>query len=477
MPSHDALLDQIAKAVEGAKTEAGEVNAVIEKLVLQGYLNIPEATMVKAKDGRTVRVYLWEGTPAGDFALITGPDVDGRVVSNEELQGICKVAREMPQVLVELEAADPGIEQELEETIEKKARRMEFGEIKAPPKGKKKTRVTFLAKVEAELDRLEDYLDTGDGRSTRLVKSLDKKIAEVYWPSVEWRDRLLPRFQNLQHRWEVQHSEREVAKVPSTTGRGRPKADREIYINMRFMDGEERRKFGTLKGAQRWAHEYFHASPALIEGDTARNDDGGSLTVEGATLREIFPAYFTEQRKIIEEEDPHPWAAHSLTTAEIEEAAYALGQAAYHRAVEEDRSIAPAQDPAFQPLLQGSKEEDVLPALNAWTKGYHDTLHESTSGLIEELKAEHEAPASEADMMEKLKKALAEALPVEEEEEYEYEEDPDIPEGVQPGIIEESIIVEDVPERVLKQAAPKSDAEQMDKLKDALAEAFDALDL
>jgi hypothetical protein len=395
MPSQDALLDQIAKAVEGAKTEAGEVNAVIEKLVLQGYLNIPEATMVKAKDGRTVRVYLWEGTPAGDFALITGPDVDGRVVSNEELQGICQVAREMPQVLVELEAADPGIEQDLEETIEKKARRLELGEIKAPPKGKKKTRVTFLAKVEGELDRLEEYLDTEDGRATRLAKSLEKKISEVYWPSVEWRDRLLPRFQSLKLRWEDAKAQEE-AKAPPTTGRrGRPKADREIYINMRFMDGEERRKFGTLKGAQRLAHEYFGESPALIEGETARNDDGGSLTVEGATMREIFPAYYAEQRTIIEEE----W-------------------------------------------------EEETP------------------------------PASEADMMEKLKQALAEALPVEEEEEeYEYDDDPDIPEGVQPGIIEESVIVEDVPERVLKESAPASDAEQMQKMKDALAEAFEALDL
>lgn len=389
MPTQDALLDQIARSVEAAKTEAGEVNAVIEKLVLEGYLNIPEATMVKAKDGRMVRVYLWESTPAGDFALITGPDVDGRVVSNEELQGICQVAREMPQILVELEAADPSIEQDLEETIERKAKRLEYGEIKAPPKGKKKTRVTFLAKVEKEIDRLEEYLDTGDGRSTRLVNSLEKKIGEVYWPSVEWRDRILPRFQQLKSRWELQSSERTTQKEKTKTGRrGRPKADREIYVTMRWMDGDERRKFGTLKGAQRWAQEYFGEIPGLISGEVVHGDDGGKLLVEGATFRELFPRYFAEQTAIIEEE---------------------------------------------------------------------------------------EAPPSDEEMMAKLKETMADLLG-DDEEEYE-EEEPDIPEGVQPGIIEESVIVEDVPEKVLRESAPASDAEQMEKFKSAMADIFADLDL
>ena len=49
------------------------------------------------------------------------------------------------------------------------------------------------------------------------------------------------------------------------------------------------RKFKTLKGAQKFAHEWVGEHPELGWGYAVSFDGIGKITVEGVTLAELFP--------------------------------------------------------------------------------------------------------------------------------------------------------------------------------------------
>lgn len=71
------MIDEIRAEVENAGTEIAEKNAVSKWLRARGHRKKPETTQGKTADGRSVRMYLWSSTPAGNFVLISGPDIDG----------------------------------------------------------------------------------------------------------------------------------------------------------------------------------------------------------------------------------------------------------------------------------------------------------------------------------------------------------------------------------------------------------------
>ncbi len=64
-----------------------------------------------------------------------------------------------------------------------------------------------------------------------------------------------------------------------------------ITIRYRSIDGyAERRNFRTLGGARRFAHLWVGPHPDLGSTYAVSNDGVGKITVEGATLADLFPA-------------------------------------------------------------------------------------------------------------------------------------------------------------------------------------------
>ncbi len=80
-------------------------------------------------------------------------------------------------------------------------------------------------------------------------------------------------------------------------------ASRSITTHVRTLDGlRETRKFKTLAGAQGYAHKRIGAHPDLGSGYAVGMYGDITLSVEGATLRELFP----EPRAAPMKEDPGP---------------------------------------------------------------------------------------------------------------------------------------------------------------------------
>lgn len=65
---------------------------------------------------------------------------------------------------------------------------------------------------------------------------------------------------------------------------------RDITVAYRACDGAKKtRRFKTLRGAMKFAHDYIGEAPT-IGGTYAVSDDGiGTIYVNGATLHELFP--------------------------------------------------------------------------------------------------------------------------------------------------------------------------------------------
>jgi hypothetical protein len=63
-----------------------------------------------------------------------------------------------------------------------------------------------------------------------------------------------------------------------------------ITIAYRSCDGfRTKRRFKTLKGAQKYAHHMVGPAPELGGGYAISGDAVGRVTVQGATLAELFP--------------------------------------------------------------------------------------------------------------------------------------------------------------------------------------------
>lgn len=79
------VLAEIKKAVKAMRTERGETGAVAKILAAHGYFDPPVIVTGKFGKGAAVRIYRYDGTPAGDFALVTGPSVEGEVHAMADL--------------------------------------------------------------------------------------------------------------------------------------------------------------------------------------------------------------------------------------------------------------------------------------------------------------------------------------------------------------------------------------------------------
>lgn len=73
------VFKEIEAAVRGRATESAQRNAVAKVLGKYGYFKAPEIAQTRASDGVTVRIYTFHGSPAGDFALVAGPSLEGEV--------------------------------------------------------------------------------------------------------------------------------------------------------------------------------------------------------------------------------------------------------------------------------------------------------------------------------------------------------------------------------------------------------------
>lgn len=64
----------------------------------------------------------------------------------------------------------------------------------------------------------------------------------------------------------------------------------EIIVNYLAVDGASmRRKYKTLKGAQKFAHRFVGAHPEIGSYYAISGDGVGRVTCAGCTLRELFP--------------------------------------------------------------------------------------------------------------------------------------------------------------------------------------------
>jgi 8-oxo-dGTP pyrophosphatase MutT (NUDIX family) len=71
-------LSDLKKAVAEKSTETGELGAIQRLLAAHGYHKIPKVTEER-EDRKVVRTYHFEGTPVGDFTLVTGPNIKGQI--------------------------------------------------------------------------------------------------------------------------------------------------------------------------------------------------------------------------------------------------------------------------------------------------------------------------------------------------------------------------------------------------------------
>ena len=64
----------------------------------------------------------------------------------------------------------------------------------------------------------------------------------------------------------------------------------EIIVRYSSCDGySERRKFKTLKGAQKFAHRWIGEHPEIGSCYAVSGEGVGKITVQGCSLRELFP--------------------------------------------------------------------------------------------------------------------------------------------------------------------------------------------
>lgn len=86
MAQPETVMKAIREAVAKKTSETGGRNAVAAVLSRYGHHKLPRVHSARAPAGFTVRVYVWQGTPAGDIALITGPSVTNEVKYLDDLQ-------------------------------------------------------------------------------------------------------------------------------------------------------------------------------------------------------------------------------------------------------------------------------------------------------------------------------------------------------------------------------------------------------
>lgn len=68
------------------------------------------------------------------------------------------------------------------------------------------------------------------------------------------------------------------------------KGTRDIKVSYRSVDRcSKTRRFKTLEGAQRFAQEWVGETPELGTSYAVSGDGIGTVTIEGATLQELFP--------------------------------------------------------------------------------------------------------------------------------------------------------------------------------------------
>ena len=103
------VFSEIKAAVKGRNTEAAQRNAVAKILGKYGYFRTPEIAQTRAEDGVTVRIYTFHNTPAGSFALVAGPSLEGEVHLLSELTaakappGLYIAAAPVPQKVAKVE--------------------------------------------------------------------------------------------------------------------------------------------------------------------------------------------------------------------------------------------------------------------------------------------------------------------------------------------------------------------------------------
>jgi hypothetical protein len=82
------------------------------------------------------------------------------------------------------------------------------------------------------------------------------------------------------------------------------KASRDIKVSYRSMDRfSKTRRFRTVEGAQKFAQEYVGETPEMGSFYAVSGDGIGRVTVEGATLKELFPKLADEDY----EDDTNPY--------------------------------------------------------------------------------------------------------------------------------------------------------------------------
>lgn len=83
--SQSQVFDAVRTAALKRKSERAQLTAIAKMLAIHGGLKQPKVRSTRDSAGGTVRLYVYEGTSAGDFVLITGPSIEAEVKPMSDL--------------------------------------------------------------------------------------------------------------------------------------------------------------------------------------------------------------------------------------------------------------------------------------------------------------------------------------------------------------------------------------------------------
>lgn len=124
------VLKKIREAVSERISETAQRNAVMQTLGLYGARDVhpSETRMGRMPQGGAFRIYIWTGTPAGDFALITGPTVEAEIKKLADIE--VKGQGKLRGPFVALGEVDEGFQRKVQDAGARVASRIEAGRMR-----------------------------------------------------------------------------------------------------------------------------------------------------------------------------------------------------------------------------------------------------------------------------------------------------------------------------------------------------------
>lgn len=160
MATPDTIYRNLQEAVKERRTEDGERAAVARVLAHYGFTGEPSVHQTTGMDANgnavgVARLYLYRGTPAGDFVLIAGPSIEGRITRPDRIGLEGKSGRVFAEAPKASRSVLKATQQAVKSAVGRAAKKGQKKEKKVSPKVPKAPRAAKLPHV-----TFIDILDT-----------------------------------------------------------------------------------------------------------------------------------------------------------------------------------------------------------------------------------------------------------------------------------------------------------------------------